>query len=141
MSTDPLDLESLVDAAPAGSWHVMPNGTIMGHMHLSVGELTQARALYHAALGLDIMVWSYPGALFLSAGGYHHHLGTNTWAAHARAAIDSDARLIEWSLVLPSRDAVDRARHRLSAADYAVTMIDQAATVVDPWGTRLRLLA
>jgi catechol-2,3-dioxygenase len=52
----------------------------MGHVHLHVGSLDGAEAFYHRALGLDKTVWSYPGALFLSAGGYHHHLGTNVWS-------------------------------------------------------------
>ena len=141
MSTDPLDLQSLIDDAPADPWGVMPAGTVMGHMHLSVGDLEETRALYHTALGFDIMVWNYPGALFLSAGGYHHHLGTNTWAAHARAASDDDARLLEWSLVLPSRDDIDRAKRRLSEAGYPVEAVDHGTTVIDPWGTSVRLTA
>jgi catechol 2,3-dioxygenase len=141
MSTDPLDLENLIREAPTEPWHGMPAGTVMGHMHLSVGDLATARSVYHMALGFDLMVWGYPGALFFSAGGYHHHLGTNTWAAHSRPAADEDARLLDWSLILPSADAVDRARHRLSAAGYAVAAADRTASLTDPWGTRLRLVA
>ena len=51
----------------------------------SCADLERAAAFYHAGLGLDQTVWSYPGALFLSAGGYHHHLGINTWATGAGA--------------------------------------------------------
>ena len=139
MATDPLDLQSLVDDAPADPWDVMPAGTIMGHMHLSVGDLAETRAFYHEALGLDVTVWSYPGALFLSAGGYHHHLGTNTWAAHARAATDGDARLLSWSLMLPSAEEVQRAAERLLRAGFACARSDGSADVVDPWGTTLHL--
>ena len=57
-------------------------------------------------------MWSYPGALFLSAGGYHHHLGTNTWAKGAARATDTDARLLEWEIIVPTRkDAEEAARH------------------------------
>ena len=58
----------------------------MGHVHLHVGDLDEGAKFYHDALGFDKVVWGYPGALFLSAGGYHHHLGTNTWAAGAPPA-------------------------------------------------------
>ena len=110
MATEPLDLADVVAAAKGEKWTGMPRGTRMGHVHLHVGDIERASAFYHAALGLDRMVWSYPGALFLAAGGYHHHLGLNTWAgANARSATDDDARLLEWRIVLP-RDHVARAR-------------------------------
>ena len=90
-------------------------------MHLHVGDLGAAEAFYHRALGLDKVVWSYPGALFLSAGGYHHHLGTNTWAAGAPTAGEDEARLMEWELVLPNAADVDAAARSLEKAGVAVT--------------------
>src|SRR5689334_21296917 len=86
MATNPLDTQSVVAAAGNDPWTGMPNGTTIGHIHLHVGDLDAAAKFYHDALGFDKVVWSYPGALFLSAGGYHHHLGTNTWAAGAGPA-------------------------------------------------------
>ena len=83
MHTEPLDTASLLAAGGGAPWAGMPPGTVIGHVHLHVGDIDAAAAFYHAALGFDKVVWSYPGALFLSAGGYHHHLGTNTWAAGA----------------------------------------------------------
>ncbi|HLM69373.1 MAG TPA: VOC family protein, partial [Longimicrobium sp.] len=99
MATEPLDLQSLVHAAGGEAWTGMPAGTVIGHVHLYVGDIGAAAAFYHDELGLDKVVWSYPGALFLSAGGYHHHLGVNTWAAGAAPATDDDARLLEWEIV------------------------------------------
>ena len=65
------------DSAP---WNGIPAGTRIGHMHLQVGDLAQARVFYHDVLGFDIMAdLSSYGALFLSAGGYHHHIGLNIW--------------------------------------------------------------
>ena len=85
MTTEPLDLESLVDAAGPDPWDGMPAGTTMGHMHLSVERSrVRPRLLSRRPSASIRRVWSYPGALFLSAGGYHHHLGLNTWAAGAR---------------------------------------------------------
>jgi catechol 2,3-dioxygenase len=106
-------------------------------MHLSAGDLDAARSLYHEGLGLDLTVWSYPGALFLSAGGYHHHLGTNTWALGARTPTESDARLLEWELVLPSQADIDAAAASVRAAGHDA----QAGLITDPWGTSLRLRA
>ena len=141
MATDPLDLHDLVAAGGNVPWNGMPNGTVMGHMHLSIGDLDEGRRFYHTALGLDIMVWSYPGALFLAAGGYHHHLGTNTWAAQARPAGDDDARLLSWTLVLPTAEAVDRVRERLTRAGFGLQTADERVAVDDPWGTRLCLMS
>ena len=116
MTTEPLDLRDLVRAGGDAPWTGMPAGTVMGHVHLHVGALDAAAAFYHAALGLDRIVWSYPGALFLSAGGYHHHLGTNTWARGAVPAGDGEARLLEWELVLPDAAAIAAAADSLQAA-------------------------
>ena len=138
MTTERLDLHALVEsAATTEDWSGMPAGTIMGHMHLSVGDLPQASNYYHRALGLDTIVWSYPGALFLSAGGYHHHLGTNTWALGARPATPADARLLEWELLLPTAADVVATEESLRRAGYAA----RAGVSVDPWGTSLRLTA
>ena len=140
MATKPLDVSSLLRAAGDATWDGMPEGTLIGHMHLHVGDLAQAERFYHEALGLDVMVRGYPGALFMSAGGYHHHLGVNTWAAGAQRAGENDARLLEWELVLPGVDDVRAARERLAAAGYSVEGTGDAALVQDPWGTALRLV-
>ncbi|HEV7994124.1 MAG TPA: VOC family protein [Gemmatimonadaceae bacterium] len=140
MATAPLDAESLLAAAGEERWSGMPAGTVMGHLHLHVADIDEAARFYHEALGLDRMVWSYPGALFLSAGGYHHHLGLNTWAgAHAAAPAEDEARLLHWRIVLPSiADARDAAA-RLSARGHAVIATADELVVHDPWGTRLVL--
>ena len=141
MSSDPLDLGDLVRAAGGEPWDGMPAGTVMGHVHLHVGNLEEAAAFYHSALGLDKMVWSYPSALFLAAGGYHHHLGINTWAGpRAPVPTDADARLLEWRMVLPSPHDVQRAAASLSAAGYPVVADGNDCIATDPWGTRVRLL-
>lgn len=139
MSTMPLDVESVVSAAGTERWLGAPAGTRIGHIHLHVGDLADAEKFYHDALGFDKVVWSYPGALFLSAGGYHHHLGTNTWAQGAPSASDDDARLVEWEIVLPTSTDVDAASASLQRAGYAVQRDPGTATARDPWGTQLRL--
>ena len=140
MASDPLDLDGLLRAAGDGEWQGMPAGTVIGHTHLHVGDLDQARAFYSDALGFDVMTASYPGALFLGAGGYHHHLGTNTWAgAGARATRDDEAGLIEWTIELPDVSALHGVAQSLESAGFAVSREGKDAVTTDPWGTAIRL--
>jgi catechol 2,3-dioxygenase len=140
MTTNHLDVDDLVSAAKGEQWQGMPPGTVLGHLHLYVDDIGKAEAFYHDALGFDKVVWSYPGALFMSAGGYHHHLGTNTWARGAPAATDADARLLEWEIVVPrARDAVEAAKS-VEEAGYTVKKVGDDMVLTDPWGTALRLV-
>ncbi|MEO7714320.1 MAG: VOC family protein [Gemmatimonadaceae bacterium] len=139
MASEPLDLVSLTAAAGGERWTGMPAGTRMGHVHLHVGDLEAASRFYHEVLGLDRMVWSYPGALFLAAGGYHHHLGLNTWAGPAAPAPALDEpRLVEWCLVLGAPD-VERSRASVEGAGYTTQDTPDGWRVSDPWGTTVRL--
>jgi catechol 2,3-dioxygenase len=145
MATNPLNVPDLVAATKGEKWTGMPAGTIVGHVHLYVGDIEQAASFFHEGLGLDKVVWSYPGALFLSAGGYHHHLGTNTWAAGAPLAEENDARLLEWTVIVPSAsDAADAARS-IEAAGHTVKQTPGDGTraeswlATDPWGTNVRI--
>ena len=144
MATDPLDIEGLLEAAGGVEWSGMPVGTKIGHMHLHVGDIAQAAAFYSEGLGLDRMVWHYPGALFLAAGGYHHHLGTNTWAgSNAAPAGPQDARLLEWTIELPDAASVKAAGENLRRAGYSADLENDQTELVtrDPWGTQVRLVA
>jgi catechol 2,3-dioxygenase len=105
MATLPLDLRSIVaemgrDPEPRDA---VPSGTVIGHVHLQVADVADAEAFYHGVLGFDVIVRSYPGALFVSAGGYHHHLGLNTW--HSRGsgpARPGSVGLRSYEIALPS---------------------------------------
>jgi catechol 2,3-dioxygenase len=106
-----------------------------------VGEIDRAAEFYGRALGFTPTVRGYPGALFLSAGGYHHHLGVNTWAGPLAATPDAgDARLLEWTIVAPASAAAASA-HRVRDAGYSAVESDDGWVVTDPWGTSLRLRA
>lgn len=118
MTSAPLDIQNVIAAGGHLPWDGMPTGTTMGHIHLHVGSLEEAEVFYHGTLGFDKTVWSYPGALFMSAGGYHHHVAVNTWSP-GTAAGDDQARLIEWMLHVPG--ATER-------------------TIADPWGTVVHLV-
>jgi len=139
MTTEPLDLRTLIRAAAGQTWVGMPAGTVIGHVHFHVGAIREAEAFYHSALGFDKTAWTYPGALFLSAGGYHHHVGTNIWAAGSPAATPDDARLLEWELVLPSTADVDAAAASAAASGHGVQEDGADRLLTDPWGITVRI--
>ena len=142
MDTLPLDVAAVIAEGSAERWAGMPAGTVMGHVHLHVGDLERAAAFYDTGLGLDVTVRSYPGALFLSAGGYHHHLGLNTWARPGATGPGPDeAQLLEWEVVVPASADVDAAARALKAAGHEVSRTGRALLAPDPWGTKVRVVA
>ena len=141
MATNPLDVRAVVGAAAGQRWTGMPKGTVIGHVHLFVGDIDRAAAFYHDLVGFDKVVWSYPGALFMSAGGYHHHLGTNIWAAQAPPASDDDARLIEWEIVVPQARDVDAVEASVKNGGVPVEREGPSIILRDPWGTAVRVVS
>jgi catechol 2,3-dioxygenase len=123
MATDPLDVEALLEEAardPAPWTGVHPQ-TDIGHVHLHVSDLARAEAFYHDLLGLDVTQRGYPGALFLSAGGYHHHLGVNIWAsAGAPPPPDDAVGLVSFALSIPDGSAGRALLDRVRAAGVEV---------------------
>ena len=148
MATLPLDLRSIVgelgpDPAPQP---VVPAGTVMGHVHLQVAGIEEAEAFYHGVLGFDVTVRGYPGALFVSAGGYHHHLGLNTWhSAGAGPAAPGAVGLRSFEVVLPTPADLDAIRDRIAAAGLDVEAgpagAGDAVAVRDPSGNLVLLRA
>lgn len=145
--TEPLDGDAVGASAGDTEWQGVPAGSVIGHVHLYVGDLDTATRFYHDGLGFDRVIWSYPGALFVSAGGYHHHVGLNTWAAGAPAATDNDARMLDWELIVPDTRTHDAVTASLTDAGYAVARVTDGVNAAsgdvvadDPWGTRVRIL-
>jgi catechol 2,3-dioxygenase len=140
IATDPVDMDDLLASGGDAPWTGMPAGTTIGHVHLHVGDVLQGAAFFSDALGFDRITWSYPGALFLGAGGYHHHLGTNEWAGRgAQPAGDGDARLLEWTLELPDEGAVAEAARALEGAGHSAEREGGDVVTADPWGTQIRI--
>jgi catechol 2,3-dioxygenase len=144
MATLPLDLESVLgelDPSERGAGG-MPGGTTMGHVHLQVADIPAAERFYNRALGLDVMVRSYPGALFLAAGGYHHHLGLNTWQSQgAPPPPEGSLGLDRYELVLPSAAERDSAADRLQDEGADPQRLDEGVLATDPSGNRVLLTA
>lgn len=119
MVTVPIDMDSLMRelADFPAPWEGIDPGTDIGHVHLRVSSLEKAEAFYHGVLGLDVTQRDMVGALFLSAGGYHHHIGVNTWSSEGGSRPPADALgLISFSLVLPDAAEVKKIQERLAAA-------------------------
>lgn len=121
MGTDPLDAQRLLNEAAGGDDAPLDPRTDLGHVHLHVSNLAAAEAFWCAVIGFDVMERGYPGALFVSAGGYHHHLGLNTWAGSAHAPADA-VGLAYFTLLLP--DEADRAALLARAAAAGVPVED-----------------
>jgi catechol 2,3-dioxygenase len=142
---EPLNTAALRLAAGAEPWLGLPAGTHMGHQHFYVGDLKQGEQFYHAGLGLAKMTWSFPSALFLGAGGYHHHVGINVWAAGSRIAGENDAKLLEWELVLPTPEHVSETAQNLERLGYKVVPSSEAGIqgfrASDPWGITVHVFA
>jgi catechol 2,3-dioxygenase len=134
MATEPLDLEGLMRELPEDdSGGGMAPGTRIGHVHLNVADIAAAEAFYHGLLGFDVMVRGYPGALFVSAGGYHHHIGLNTWAGEGAPAPPPGSRGLRWfEVVLPSADELARVADRLAAAGVEAEKHERGLLVADP---------
>jgi catechol 2,3-dioxygenase len=119
---------------------VLPTGTRIGHIHLQVSAIPEAEHFYHAILGFDITA-TMPGALFVSAGGYHHHIGLNTWQSRgAGAAPEDTAGLKAFIVALPSRTALGDVQTRLDAHHIAYQQTDDDTILVDdPWHNHIHL--
>jgi catechol 2,3-dioxygenase len=144
MATAQLDLRSVLDDVPDGMQldAPMPDGTVMGHVHLKVDDLAAARRFYVDRLGFAVTTDRYPGALFVSAGGYHHHLGLNIWESRGRGPAPEGALgLAHYAIVLPDAPSVAAARTRLEGAGETVRGIEGGFAVTDPWGTEAHVVA
>jgi len=142
MATDPVDVRALLESAAGTDWDGMPAGTVIGHVHLHVGGTTRASAFYGDTLGFDRMVWSYPGAVFFGAGGYHHHVGANTWAGpRAAAPAEDDAQLLSWTLELPNSATMAVVASQVVASGAEVTRTADGFDTRDPWGTPVSVRA
>jgi catechol 2,3-dioxygenase len=142
MSTLPLDLRSVLAEIPGdGEIEPMaPSGTRMGHVHLQVSDLDSSEAFYAGILGFDVMVRGYPGALFVAAGGYHHHIGLNTW--HSRGANPPPTGatgLRSFEVRLPSPAALEAVLERVRQAGLEVGSDLNGSLVHDPSGNAVLL--
>lgn len=141
MAVDPIEWQSLIDEAGDEEWSGLPKGTIIGHVHLHVADIKQAEQFYVGILGFNIMAFIGNSALFISAGGYHHHLGLNVWAGiGAPQPPDNAAGLLYYTIVLPNKAELDSVLTKLRDADIAVEAHEAGWVVQDPSKNRILLI-
>ena len=141
MATLPLDLDGVLGALPPGAGDAgMAADTVMGHVHLQVRDIDEAERFHSGVLGFEPTVRGYPGALFVSAGGYHHHLGLNTWGTRGAPAPPPGARgLARFRVDLPHAADLDAAASRLADAGHPAEPVDEGVLSADPSGNRVLL--
>jgi catechol 2,3-dioxygenase len=146
MTTLPLDMDGVLselDGDDPLSQPAVPAGTNIGHVHLQVADVTSAEEFYNGVLGFDVTVRGYPGALFVSAGGYHHHIGLNTWhTAGAAAPPPGAVGLRSYEVLLPDEPALAKVLQRVRAAGVNIEPGPDGETLVrDPSGNGVVLRA
>lgn len=124
MASNPLDVDAIIGSIPAGApaWSGAPDNSVIGHVHLRVGDARKAEGFWNEEVGLDTVAHFGGQAVFLSSGGYHHHIGANTWQSSGAGARAADRTGLHW-------------------VELATTAPGIAKTLVDPWGTEIRLVA
>ena len=135
MANEALDVEGLVANGQGQPWQGVPEGSVVGHVHLQVGTLDTAEAFYRDALGLDVTCY-YPGAVFYAADGYHHHVATNIWnsrGAGMRSFPSTGLTAVDMKMS-PERAAGLKARQ-----GSAIVEDGEGFTLQDPWGTPIRI--
>lgn len=110
----------------------------VGHVHLQVGDIPTAREFYVATMGFDEIV-DMGTALFVSAGGYHHHVGMNTWNSRGAGPRAASLGMGTMDIVLPTADDLGALRERLTARRVQVSDDGQTARFADPWGSQIRV--
>ncbi|HEY5817718.1 MAG TPA: VOC family protein [Mesorhizobium sp.] len=124
MATQRMDIPGVRGSVPAGDagWKGIPDNSIVGHVHLRVGDRDVAEAWWNSEMGFDTVTRYGRDAVFLSTGGYHHHIGANTWHSRGAGPREADRTGLSW-----------------------VEMVDKCATAAsektDPWGSTIRTIA
>ncbi|MBT2646650.1 VOC family protein [Bacillus sp. ISL-34] len=139
MGTDPLDGNDLLEESD-DEWRKLPAGTLMGHIHLHVADLRKTEEFYMLGLGFSV-VNRYGGALFTSTGGYHHHIGLNTWNGVGAPAPKENSVGLNWyTLVYADEEARNKVAEQLKEIGAIVTEKEGFFAVTDPSGNEIHLV-
>jgi len=145
IDTLPLDVDDLVGSLHdelQGPFDGLPAGTTMGHVHLHVRDVAEADAFYGEVLGFDVTAHYGTAATFLSAGGYHHHLGANVWAGRgATPPPPGSASLRHATIVLPDTAELERVAARVAGAGQDPVPDGDGLVIRDPSENTLLLVA
>ncbi|MBO0959396.1 VOC family protein [Neobacillus sp. MM2021_6] len=139
MATEQLDAQGILAESDA-EWNGLPSETIMGHIHLHVGDLKKAKEFYTKGLGFDVVSY-YPQAAFLSTGGYHHHIAINTWQGVGAPPPPPNSVGLNWyTLVFPDEAARETVINQLHQVGAAVKEVTDFYVTSDPSGNQIQLV-
>lgn len=140
MTVDPLDFSDLLAEAEDKQWTKLPSQTVMGHIHLHVAHLGEAEQFYREGLGFDVVCRYGDQALFMSSGGYHHHIGLNTWAGVGAPPLkEKNAGLKAFSIQFPSEAARNKVVEQLQQIEAFISKEGQVYLTKDPSGIFIEL--
>ncbi len=126
----PLDVDALVAISASEATRARSAGVDMGHLHLHVGSVGDAEAFYRDVVGFSLIA-AMPTAIFMSAGGYHHHLGANTWnGVGAPPAPLGSVGLRRWSVVVPGDDDLAALQERIDRSSGAASLTDEDGAII-----------
>ncbi|KYD05486.1 hypothetical protein B4102_3210 [Heyndrickxia sporothermodurans] len=142
MTTEALDVRGLLAEGRGKQWVRLPEATLMGHIHLHVSELQKTEEFYCKGLGFDVVTRYGGQALFISTGGYHHHIGLNTWAGIGAPKPAENSVGLKWfTLMLPSENARRKVIKQLQGIGALVEEKDGSYFTEDPSGNRIKLMS
>ena len=137
MVTKYLDVQNLLEIA-TDSFRKLSEQTTLGHIHLRVSDLKEARAFYVDLLGFNLMQDDYAGALFVSAGGYHHHIGMNVWnSAGVAPPLPNILGLYSYRVALPDKAELESLAKHLSETEYPMKGFSKELELHDPFGLKV----
>ncbi|MEK4967341.1 VOC family protein [Cytobacillus sp. FSL R7-0696] len=140
MGTNALDVQSIMSEWDGNEWNGMPNETIMGHIHLHVNNIEEAKTFYCEGLGFEVVTHYGNQALFISTGKYHHHIGLNIWnGTMAVAPSANSVGMAFYTLVFP-KNKLEQAVERLQAMNIEVERQADSYIVSDPAGNNIKLV-
>ncbi|WP_191562243.1 VOC family protein [Metabacillus idriensis] len=141
MATEPLDAQSVLAEGKGEAWSVLPAETVMGHIHLHVSHLKNTEEFYEKGLGFQVVTRYGKQALFMSTGGYHHHIGLNTWAGEGAPAPEvNSVGLRKFTLVFPSEEARAKVIQQLKKIGAPVKEKNGEIITSDPSGNNIQLI-
>ncbi|EAC7848396.1 TPA: VOC family protein [Listeria monocytogenes] len=134
MVTEQLDVDSLLQIATDEPFTGMPNGTIIGHVHLQVADADKAEQFYKEVLGMNLTT-AIPSARFFAAGDYHHHIGSNVWAGRNLELLQENETGLAWfTIITPDKDAIIT---NLIEQGYDVKRLENTISVTDSNGIKI----
>lgn len=141
MVSDPLDYKGIIDETGEAKWSGIPKDTIIGHIHLHVGDLEKAKDFYCNGLGFDLVMNMANSALFLSSAGYHHHIGLNIWnGINAPSLPDNSVGMEYYTLVFPDETTRENKINNLKHMGYDVFNKNSLIFTKDPSNNLVQLI-